>query len=133
VQTYLELRETAVPANVRRIRHRVAEAATDAGASSTVADEVALCVGEAVANVARHAYDHSFGSVGVLVQTDRDVLTVIVRDQGRGLVDGSETDGFGLRIIETLARDLAISWLPNRGTELRMQFPLDAPQRRRVA
>ena len=113
----------------------VAEAATDAGASSTLADEVALCVDEAVANVARHAYDHSFGSVTVLVQTDRGVLTVIVRDQGRGLVDGpgSESDGFGLRIIETLASELAISSVPKRGTELRMQFPLDAPQRRRVA
>jgi anti-sigma regulatory factor (Ser/Thr protein kinase) len=130
METCLELTETAVPANVRWIRQRVADAATDAGVSSTVADEVALCVDEAVANVARHAYDHCCGSVSVRVEADEDAVTVLVRDEGNGF-DASErraSDGFGLRIIEALARDLSISSRPRRGTELRMRFPRRAPK-----
>ena len=132
METLLHLTEAAVPTNVRRIRHRVAEAASEAGASSPVAEEVALCVGEAVANAARHAYEHVEGEVTVLVQADGDLL-VVVRDQGRGLGEPHpvKSGGFGLRIIKALSREVSISSLPSRGTEVRMRFPLEADEPRR--
>jgi anti-sigma regulatory factor (Ser/Thr protein kinase) len=131
METRLELTETAVPANVRRIRHKVAEVASDAGASRTVVDEIALCVSEAVANVATHAYDDAGGPVDVRVEADDDILKVVVRDRGRGLEHPpSPTDGFGLTIIRTLSRDVSISSSPGRGTELRLRFPLGAPRQR---
>jgi anti-sigma regulatory factor (Ser/Thr protein kinase) len=127
VETLLHLTEAAVPANVRRIRHRVADAASEAGASTRVVDEVALCVSEAVTNAAMHAYEHVEGEVTVLVQAEDD-LVVVVRDDGRGLGEpraGTNGGGFGLRIIKALSRDLSISSLPSRGTEVRMRFALE--------
>ena len=148
VETRLELSEPAVPANVRPVRHRVMRAALKAGASREVADEIGLCVGEAVANAVRHAYDGAGedGTIGVLVETDEGSLTVTVRDRGAGLARpgrGSAGDraaagdrapgedgGFGLRIIEELARDVSIWSAPGWGTELRMRFSLQAPRTR---
>jgi anti-sigma regulatory factor (Ser/Thr protein kinase) len=143
VETLLELSEPAVLANVRPIRHRVMRAAQRAGAAGSVVDEVGLCVGEAAANAARHAYDGEPGTIGALVQADELSLTVTVRDRGSGLdppglahtAVGSdrlpeEDGGFGLRIIESLARDVSIWSAPGRGTVLRMRFSLEAPRTR---
>jgi anti-sigma regulatory factor (Ser/Thr protein kinase) len=138
VETLLELSEPAVLANVRPIRHRVMRAAEDAGAAGSVVDEVGLCVGEAAANAARHAYAGVPGTIGALVQADELSLTVTVRDRGSGLGPQGEGHtaagagrppeehgGFGLRIIESLARELSIWSAPGRGTVLRMRFSLE--------
>jgi two-component sensor histidine kinase len=37
-----------------------------------------------------------------------------------------DPDGFGLHIIERLASDLAITSEPDRGTVVRMSFPIGA-------
>jgi anti-sigma regulatory factor (Ser/Thr protein kinase) len=128
VERLLDLTEVAVPAKVRRIRHRAADAAAEAGASKRVVDEVTLCVGEAAANAARHAYEDGEGKVRVLVEADAD-LTVVVRDHGRGM--NAARRGLGLRIIHALSQDVSISTEPGRGTELRMRFPLEADDRGR--
>lgn len=128
METLLHLTEAAVPTNVRRIRHRVADAASEAGASRPVVEEVALCVSEAVANAAMHAYEHVAGEVTVLVEAEDDLI-VVVRDEGRGLREpraGTNGGGFGLRIIKALSQDLSISSLPSQGTEVRMRFPLES-------
>jgi anti-sigma regulatory factor (Ser/Thr protein kinase) len=142
VETRLELNERAIPANVRAIRHRVLRAARDAGAAEPVLDEIGLCVGEAVANAARHAYGDELGSVTVFVQSDALSLTVTVRDRGIGLGPAAESaqlrrvrdenddGGFGLRIIERLAREVSMWSAPGQGTVLRMRFSLEAPRTR---
>lgn len=128
MERLLELTEVAVPAKVRRIRHRAADAAAEAGASRRVVEEVTLCVGEAAANAVRHAYEHGEGTVRVLVEADDD-LTVVVRDQGRGM--SAARSGLGLRIIHALSQEVSISTAPGRGTELRMRFPLEGDEPRR--
>ena len=128
MQTCLELSERAIAENVRPIRQRVARAATEAGASDPVAEDVALCVTEAVTNAVRHAYDAE-GDVEVLVEIDEDQLIVIVRDHGRGMWTRPPPPGpggFGLRIIRTLAQDVAISSDGLRGTVVDMRFALVA-------
>lgn len=128
METRLDLSAEAVPESVRPIRRRVAEIAQDAGAEPSQADEVGLCVGEAVANAVRHAYVDRPGDVAVLVQVDEDEheLVAMVRDRGKGMTARSDSDGFGLHIIETLSRDVAISSQPNRGTTVRMSFGIGA-------
>jgi anti-sigma regulatory factor (Ser/Thr protein kinase) len=115
-------------------------AAERAGAADSVVDEVGLCVSEAAANAAMHAYGAKPGMIGALVQADELSLTVTVRDRGSGVESpcaaaGShrlpgEGGGFGLRIIENLARDVSIWSAPGRGTVLRMRFSLEAPRTR---
>lgn len=126
METRLEITETAVPEAVRRIRHRVADTAAEAGVSETAAEEIGLCVGEAVSNVVRHAYRDPGGVVHVLVDSDEDVVVVTVEDRGIGFYESASAagDGFGLKIIETLARDVTFSSGPSSGTEVRMTFPV---------
>jgi anti-sigma regulatory factor (Ser/Thr protein kinase) len=126
METILELTAHAVAANVPWIRRRVARAARRAGASLDIVQDMTLCAGEAVANAARHAYGDGRGPVHVLVRRDEDVLTVVVRDDGKGLGDPRDADsgGFGLRIIWRLAHDLQLVLPSSGGTELRMGFPL---------
>jgi anti-sigma regulatory factor (Ser/Thr protein kinase) len=130
------------------MRHRVVQAAREAGAAGPVLDEIALCVGEAVANAASHAYDDDRGTIAVFVQSDALSLTVTVRDRGSGLESRAdatapaspeaygargEGSGFGLRIIRALARDVSMWSLPGQGTVMRMRFSLEAPRTRRSA
>ena len=59
----------------------------------------ALVVSELVAN----AVKHGCGPVGLLVETDGRAVRIAVRDAGAApRVDGS--DGFGLQIVDRLAR-----------------------------
>jgi serine/threonine-protein kinase RsbW len=126
METRLEITETAVPEAVRRIRHRVADTAAEAGVSETAAEEIGLCVGEAVSNVVRHAYRDAGGVVHVLVGSDENVVVVTVEDWGVGFPESGSApgDGFGLKIIGKLARDVTFSSDPSNGTEVRMTFPL---------
>jgi anti-sigma regulatory factor (Ser/Thr protein kinase) len=123
----LEVTEQATPGTVRRLRRRAAAAAAAAGAPASVVDEVELCAAEAIANVVRHAYGGAQGPVLLRVQADDDGVTVIVQDEGRGLGSPREraNGGFGLRIIRTLARGLALTTRRTGGTELRMEFPFE--------
>lgn len=92
-----------------------------------LADDVRLCVSEAVTNVVRHAYDRRRGRVDIVVKRGDDELTVVVRDTGVGippLSRRSESDGFGLKIIDELARENTISRTAQGGTEVAMMFDL---------
>lgn len=123
----LEISAPATLGAVRELRSRVVATAAEAGADAEVLDDIRLCVNEALTNVVAHAYPAEPGVVEIGVESGGDELTVVVSDEGKGLTefrnDGSV--GHGLRIIEKLARRYVISSAPNRGTEVRMVFPLD--------
>ena len=98
-------------------------------------DDVRLCVSEAVTNVVRHAYGRRDGRVDIVVERDVDELTVVVRDTGIGIPPPGlrhESGGFGLKIIDELARESTISRPAEGGTEVAMVFDL-APSAERVA
>jgi serine/threonine-protein kinase RsbW len=131
MDTILEVTEQATPAIVRPLRRRAAAAAAVAGAPERVVDDVELCAAEALANVVQHAYGGAQGPVLLRVQADDDAVTVVVQDEGRGLGSLREraSGGFGLRIIRTLARGLALTTPATGGTELRMEFPVERRRR----
>jgi anti-sigma regulatory factor (Ser/Thr protein kinase) len=125
--TCLELSLPALPQCVREARLAVGDAVASLASTKRLADDVRLCVSEAVTNVVRHAYDRRRGRVDIVVERGDDELTVVVRDTGVGippLSRRSESDGFGLKIIDELARENTISRTAQGGTEVAMMFDL---------
>lgn len=131
MQTPYEVAFPAVPGSVRRARETVAGIAARLGAPKDVIEDARLCVSEAATNSVRHAYDGGKGEVRVRVARSDSELTVAVSDDGIGLADFQREGelGHGLRIIDQLTRRCAITSGPNRGTEVRMVFPLDGVER----
>jgi anti-sigma regulatory factor (Ser/Thr protein kinase) len=127
--TCLELSLPAVPSSVRKARNAAAQAVVDLAAGERVADDVRLCVSEAVSNVVRHAYGGpARGEVEIFVEREEDGIEVVVRDTGRGMsrsLRATKTGGYGIKIIDRLARRVTITSKPRAGTELRMLFDVD--------
>ncbi len=101
--------------------------AAELGASPRVVDDVRLCVSEAATNAVRHAYRHGGGELRIRVDARDGAFTVVVRDDGVGLV-GFQREGelgHGLRIMERLATRFAIESAPDAGTRVRMVFELE--------
>ena len=126
--------EISVPAtltSIRSVRNWVARIAVEEGADSQLAADIKLCVDEAVTNAIAHGYDENSGVVEVSVESDGRELTVLVRDEGKGVDQfGQEGElGFGLKIIDRLTRRYMVSSAPALGTEVRMIF---APSSRGV-
>lgn len=116
----------ALASSVRVARETVADEASRLGAPPSVIDEVRLCVSEAATNVVRHAYAGGKGEIRIALEVRRDELVVVVRDDGVGL-EGFQREGelgHGLRIIDQLTCEFAITSAPHAGTELRMVFSL---------
>ena len=110
-------------------RRRVTELAERAGMCAPALEDVRLCVTEAVANAVVHAYADGAGTVDVSVEVEEPQreLTVVVRDQGRGISPRRDElePGYGLGIIRALSPGATITSTPGSGTEVRMPFDLD--------
>ncbi|MFD4712128.1 GAF domain-containing protein [Streptomyces sp. NPDC058430] len=143
--TIFGLRERDVP-GVPKLRLRAVQAIDAAGAAlgftpalrmeglidtevpPAVADEVLAVIGEALANVARHA---RATSVEVAVAAADGVLTVSVSDDGVGIPEGGRRSG--LRNLaeraERLGGELSISTRDQgtRGSRLEWRVPLTGP------
>lgn len=141
--TIFGLREREVPGEAPKLRLRAVRALDEAGAvlgftpalrmeglidtevSPAVAEEVLAVIGEALANVARHA---RATSVEVAIAATDGVLTVSVSDDGIGIPKGGGRSG--LRNLseraERLGGELSISTREqgNGGTRLEWRVPL---------
>jgi hypothetical protein len=85
-------------------------------------------VTEACMNVVAHAYAGEPGPLTVEASPDGDGLTVVVRDEGRGIRPQADVDQpslrLGLSLIAALSSSFAISGGIDRGTEVSMRVPL---------
>jgi anti-sigma regulatory factor (Ser/Thr protein kinase) len=125
--TYLELALPAVSTSARRAREAVGDAVADLGGDQRLADDVRLCVTEAVTNVVRHAYAGApRGNAEIVVERENDDLNVVVRDTGSGVTPArrARSGGFGLKIIDKLTTRYSFRSKPSMGTEVRMVFRL---------
>ena len=130
--TCLELSLPALPQCVREARLAVGETVASLAATKRLADDVRLCVSEAVTNVVRHAYGRRRGRVDIVVERDADELTVVVRDTGVGIPPPGrrgDSHGFGLKIIDELARESTISRPAEGGTEVAMALDLASAEK----
>jgi anti-sigma regulatory factor (Ser/Thr protein kinase) len=116
--------------NVAGVRRSVAEHAEKLGASARVVDDLRIVVGEACANVVRHAYVDSEepGSLEVELLPTLDELRVVIRDRGAGICPRPDSElpsmKMGLPVIGALSESFMLSSVRGGGTELSVQFSL---------
>jgi signal transduction histidine kinase len=81
---------------------------------------------EALTNVQRHA---EASQVWLVLSTADTAITLLVSDDGRGLIHGGKEEGFGLRGLEERARQLGgeLYVEPRRGGGAQISFRLPLP------
>jgi anti-sigma regulatory factor (Ser/Thr protein kinase) len=123
----LELKLPARAENVAIVRHAFGGFAEALCVDEQTLADIKLAVTEACTNVVVHAYeDGEDGSLEVDASIDDRLLTVVIRDNGRGIVPRPDSPGLGLGLplIATLAETLELGTNAADHTEVRMTFRL---------
>ena len=124
----LELKLPARAENVAVVRHAFGGFAEVLSVDEQTLADIKLAVTEACTNVVIHAYERDdVGDLEVDATIDDQVLTVVIRDNGRGIVPRPDSPGLGLGLplIATLAATLELGKDGDEHTEVRMTFHLD--------
>ncbi len=124
----LELKLPARAENVAVVRHAFGGFAEVLSVDEQTLADIKLAVTEACTNVVIHAYERDdLGDLEVDATIDDQLLTVIIRDNGRGIVPRPDSPGLGLGLplIATLAETLELGKDGDEHTEVRMTFRLD--------
>jgi serine/threonine-protein kinase RsbW len=114
--------------NVAVVRHAFGGLGDVLDVTDQTLSDIKLAVTEACTNVVVHAYpDRDDGPLGVRATLTEGTLTVVVSDQGRGILPRADSPGLGLGLplIATLAESLELGTGSNEETEVRMTFDLD--------
>ena len=96
--------------------------------------DVRTAVSEAVTNAIIHGYGNADGQVFMELEAEDDMLTVTVRDTGRGIEDielarrpfytskpGEERSGMGFAVMEAFMDSVEVESAPGRGTTVIMR------------
>jgi serine/threonine-protein kinase RsbW len=124
----LELKLPARAENVAVVRHAFGGFAEALAVDEQTLADIKLAITEACTNVVIHAYEEEEdGSLEVDASIDDRLLTVVIRDRGRGIVPRPDSPGLGLGLplIATLAETLELGKDEADHTEVRMTFALD--------
>jgi anti-sigma regulatory factor (Ser/Thr protein kinase) len=111
----------------RPMRHAVAAFLAASGCcTEDVSDDILTAVGEALANAVEHAYEGVLeNEVELYAHLGRDhTLAVDVFDRGT-FIERSEPRpgrGFGMRIVESIAKTVSVDHDGGKGTHVRMVF-----------
>ena len=114
--------------NVAVVRHAFGGLGDVLELTEQTLSDIKLAVTEACTNVVVHAYpDRDDGPLGVQAILDESTLTIVVTDEGRGVLPRADSPGLGLGLplIATLAESLELGTGDNQQTEVRMTFDLD--------
>ncbi|MBI5104902.1 MAG: ATP-binding protein [Solirubrobacterales bacterium] len=130
-----ELSLPARPENVAVVRHAFGGLGDALDVPDHALADVKLAVTEACTNVVVHAYPEGDGPMAVSAALDDRRLTVVVADEGRGILPRPDSPGLGLGLplIATLAESLELGTGQDENTEVRMTFLLDGPRREDAA
>jgi anti-sigma regulatory factor (Ser/Thr protein kinase) len=122
-----ELSLPARPENVAVVRHAFGGLGDALDVPDQALADVKLAVTEACTNVVVHAYPDEEGPMAVSAALRDQRLTVVVSDEGRGIVPRPDSPGLGLGLplIATLAESLELGTGDADTTEVRMIFRLD--------
>lgn len=129
----MELRLPARADNVAIVRHALGALGEALEVDARTLSDIRLAVTEACTNVVVHAYpDGREGPLEVLAGLLEDELTVVVRDEGRGIAPRPDSPGLGvgLPLIASLAETVQLGHDGHKRMEVRMTFLLsDRPDR----
>ena len=122
--------ELTLPAraeNVAVVRHAFGGLGDALDVPDHALADVKLAVTEACTNVVVHAYPDGDGPMAISAGLSGGALTVIVADEGRGILPRPDSPGLGLGLplIATLASSLELATNDRDETEVRMTFELD--------
>jgi serine/threonine-protein kinase RsbW len=122
----LEIVLPARPENVAVVRHALGGFGDAYDVSDQALADIKLAVTEACTNVVVHAYPDGEGPLGVSAWMRDERLTVVVHDEGRGMLPRPDSPGLGLGLplIATLAESLELGTGSEDRTEVRMTFLL---------
>ena len=114
--------------NVAVVRHAFGGLGEALSLPEQLLSDIKLAVTEACTNVVIHAYPDEEGPMEVRAAVGDGELSVVVRDEGRGVVPRADSPGLGLGLplIATLTESLELGTGDNEETEVRMTFRLDA-------
>jgi anti-sigma regulatory factor (Ser/Thr protein kinase) len=125
--TDIELVLPARAENIAIVRHAFGAFGDAFQIDEQTLSDIRLAVTEACTNVVVHAYpDGDEGPMEMLATLLNSELTVIVRDQGRGIAPRPDSPGrgLGLPLIASLAGSLQLGRDEQDRTEVRMTFSL---------
>jgi anti-sigma regulatory factor (Ser/Thr protein kinase) len=114
--------------NVAVVRHAFGGLGDVLELAEQTLSDIKLAVTEACTNVVVHAYpDRDDGPLGIQATLEERTLTIVVTDEGRGMLPRADSPGLGLGLplIATLAETLELGTGANQETEVRMTFDLD--------
>src|SRR4051794_2871776 len=116
------------PSQVGRVRRSLVAFAAEHGAEAGDQRAIALAVSEAMTNAVVHGRDgHGGGRVHVAADVERDVLEIVVADDGPGLSPrrpAPEGLGLGLAFVAAMTTRFEVRDREPRGTEVWMRFVL---------
>jgi anti-sigma regulatory factor (Ser/Thr protein kinase) len=125
----IELSLPARAGNVAVVRHALGALGETLDVDTSTLSDIKLAITEACTNVVVHAYDGDEGPMEIeaCVGPERK-LTVVVRDEGRGITPRTDSPGLGLGLplIATLSETVELGTGDDDRTEVRMTFRLDA-------
>jgi anti-sigma regulatory factor (Ser/Thr protein kinase) len=113
--------------NVAVVRHAFGGLGEALQMPEQLLSDIKLAVTEACTNVVIHAYPEGEGPMEVRAVLGDEHLSVVVRDEGRGVVPRADSPGLGLGLplIATLTESLELGTGADDATEVRMTFRLD--------
>ena len=115
---------------------RMMVAAFMVGANPTVEEltDVKTAVSEAVTNAVIHGYENAPGEVTMSLAMEKNLLTVVVEDFGKGIEDihkarepffttrpELERSGLGFAFMDTFMDEVEVSSVPGQGTTVTMK------------
>lgn len=134
---HMKMQLPAYGKNESFARNAVAGFAVECSPTVSEIGDIKTAVSEAVTNAVVHAYDEEREENLIEICADIDcdnVLTVSVRDFGKGIVDveeakepffttkpDEERSGMGFTIIETFMDEMTVESEPGRGTKVVMR------------
>ena len=121
----MELALEARAENIAIVRHALGGLGEAFAVPEPKLSDIRLAVTEACANVVVHAYPNDqTGPMEVVASMDKDALTVLVRDWGRGIRPRPDSPGGGRRLaqIAALAENVQLGHDGEEHTEVRMTF-----------
>ena len=127
VSERVEIEIAAAAPGVPLVRHALRGLLSGLEVDDDVIADIALAVTEACTNVVIHAYADAEGPMEIRAALGDSELSVVVRDDGRGVVPRADSPGLGLGLplIATLTESLELGTGEDDATEVRMTFRVE--------